>query len=206
MKRDMKHLRSFFAAVSAAAALAAPSAALAASAADEHSEPAEHEEAEEEGRNVISLKLAGLEIVAPAGEEAGGPVGGEEAEAEGDDVLRRVGVSIGIERVLVPGWLEAEISVLLAPGSGGLTLPIDFVLKKPFEFSHEVEGFLGLGLATGWLKQGESETAYGVASQLGVYYWLDPHWALAFEGEYNLLLNPETEHEFVLASGAAFRF
>jgi hypothetical protein len=201
----LPHLRSFLAAVSAAAGLAAPSMALAAGAADEHSEHAEPAEAEEEGRNVISLKLAGLEIVAPAGEEAGGPVS-EEPEAEGDRVLRRVGVSIGVERVLVPGWLDAEVSVLLAPGTGGLTLPIDLVLKKPFEFSHEVEGFIGLGLATEWFEAGESETAYGVASQLGVYYWMDPHFALAFEGEYNLLLNPETEHEFVLASGGAFRF
>src|SRR5690349_15160509 len=107
MKRDMQllraqapqfaHLRSLLAAVSAAACFAAPSAALAAGAADEHSEHAEHAEAEEEGRNVISLKLAGLEIVAPAGEESGGPVSAEEPEAEGDRVLRRVGVSIGVE-------------------------------------------------------------------------------------------------------------
>jgi hypothetical protein len=202
---QLVHLRSILAAVSAAACFA-PSAAFAAGAADEHSERSEHAEAEEEGRNVLSLKLAGLEIVAPASEEAGGPVSGEEPEAEGDRVLRRVGVSIGVERVLIPGWLDAEVSVLLAPGSGGLTLPIDLVLKKPFEFSHEVEGFLGLGLATEWFEAGESETAYGVASQLGVYYWMDPHFALALEGEYNLLLSPETEHEFVLASGGAFRF
>src|SRR5262245_29889967 len=121
----MKHLRSLIGGVSALACLAAPSVAFAASAADEHSH-SEHAEHEEEGRNVLSLKLAGLEIVAPP-VEGGGPVGGEEAEAEGDRVLRRVGVSIGVERVLVPGWLDAEISVLVAPGTGGLTLPIDLV-------------------------------------------------------------------------------
>lgn len=202
----MKHQRSFFAAMSAAACVAAPSAALAAGAVDEHSESAEHEGVEEEGRNVISLKLAGLEIVAPAAEEGGGPVGGEEPEAEGDRVLRRVGVSLGVERVFVPGWLAAEVSVLLAPGTGGITLPIDLVLKKPFEFSHEFEGFLGLGLATEWFEAGESETAYGISSQLGMYYWMNPHFALALDGEYNLLLHPETEHEFVVASGGAFRF
>lgn len=198
----MKHLRSLIGALPALACLATPAVALAASAADEHSRHAEHEE---EGRNVLSLKLAGLEIVAPPA-EGGGPVGGEEPEAQGDRVLRRVGVSIGVERVLVPGWLDAEVSVLVAPGAGGLTLPIDLVLKKPFEFTHELEGFIGVGLATEWFEAGESETAYGAASQLGAYYWVDPHFALAFEGEYNLLLSPETEHEFVLASGGAFRF
>ena len=205
MKRLMKHMRSFCAGASASVCLVGPSFAFAANAADEHRGRAEHAGAEEEGRNVLSLELAGLEIVAPA-EETGGPVSGEESEADGDRVLRRVGVSIGVERVLVPGWLDAEISVLVAPGSGGLTLPIDLVLKKPFEFSHRVEGFIGLGLATEWFEAGESETAYGAASQLGVYYWVDPHFALAFGGEYNLLLNPEKEHEFVLASGGAFRF
>ncbi|HTV17127.1 MAG TPA: hypothetical protein VMG12_00610 [Polyangiaceae bacterium] len=202
----MKHSRVFLAV--AAATLAAPSAAFAASALDEHEHGDEHEE--DVGSNVLSLKLAGLEILSPASEESGGPVRGEEAEAEegeGEEhVLGRVGVSIGVERVIVPGWLEAEVSVLIAPGEGGITLPIDLVIKKPFEFSHELEAFIGVGLATSWLKAGESETAYGAASQAGVYYWMDKHFALAFEGEYNLLLSPETEHEFVLASGGAFRF
>jgi hypothetical protein len=181
---------------------------LAVDAVDAHERAALHEEAlheEDEGRNVLSLKLAGLEIVAP-GVESAGPVSGEEPEGEQGRVLRRVGVSLGVERVLVPGWLDVEVSVLLAPGRGGLTLPIDLVLKKPFELSPTIEAFVGLGLATEWLEAGEAETAYGAASQVGVYYWLDPHFALAFEGEYNLLLSPETEHEIVLASGGAFRF
>lgn len=177
--------------------------AFAASAAAERSR-GEQGEGEEPGANVLSLKLAGLEILAPAVEGAGSV--SEEAEAEGERVLRRVGVSLGVERVLVPGWLDAEVSVLIAPGTGGLTLPIDLVLKKPFEFTHELEGFIGIGLATEWFEAGEAETAYGAASQLGAYYWVDSHFALAFEGEYNLLLSPETEHEFVLASGGAFRF
>lgn len=210
MKRNMKHPGSFLAIGLAAAAFAVPSVAFAASAADEHEAGDEHEEAEEVGSNVLSLKLAGLEILTPTPGESGGPVSGEEPEAEEGEaeehVLGRVGISIGVERVLVPGWLEAEVSVLFAPGEGGLTLPVDVVLKKPFEFSHELEAFVGVGLATSWLKAGESETAYGAASQVGVYYWVDRHFAMAFEGEYNLLLSPETEHEFVLASGGAFRF
>ena len=202
MKLQMKHGRRSLGISVAAAALAAPLAAQAATASEpEHVERAEHVD----GDNVLSLKVAGLEIIAPGANEAG-PMGEIMAESEPERVLRRVGVSIGIERVLVPGWLAAELSVLVAPGTGGLTLPIDLVLKKPFEFSSSVEGFVGLGLATEWLEAGEAETAYGAASQLGANYWLAPHFALAFEGEYNLLLSPETEHEFVLASGGAVRF
>ena len=173
---------------------------------DEHSGAESEHEEEEEGRNVISLKLAGLELVVP-GVEGGGPVTDVEAEPEeGDEVLRRVGVSIGVERVLIAGWLDAELSVLFAPGPNGLTLPIDLVLKKPFEISHSLEAFVGAGLATEWFEDGEAETAYGLSTTLGGYYWLDPHIAIVLDGEYNLLLHPETAHEFVLASGAAVRF
>ena len=180
----------------------------AAEAKDEHGVAGEHEE-HDDGHNVISLKLAGLEIVVP-GTEGGGPVtaeeGSEGGEEEGDEVLRRVGVAIGIERVLIPGWLDVEMSLLFAPGPNGLTLPIDLVLKKPFEITHDLELCVGAGLATEWFEDGEAETAYGVSTQLGGYYWVDPHWAIVLDGEYNLLLHPETAHEFVLASGAAVRF
>jgi hypothetical protein len=169
--------------------------------AGEHEESGEHEE----GRNVLSLKLAGLEIVVPGEAEEAGPLTGE-GESTEDEVLRRVGVSIGYERVLIPGWLNAEINVLLAPGAGGVTLPIDLVLKKPFELSSRFEGVVGVGLATEWYEAGESETALGLSTQLGLEYWLDPHFGLVFDGEYNLLLSPETEHEFVLATGGAYRF
>lgn len=202
MKQQLKHQRPLLVllAVSAGIALAPAARALGV---DEHS--ASEARAEEDGGNVLTLELAGLEIVVPRAGEVG-LVAAEAAEAGGDRVLRRVGVELGFERVLVPGWLEAEVSVLIAPGTGGLTLPVDLILKKPFELSSSVEGFVGLGLATEWFEAGEPETAYGAASRLGAYYWLDSQFGLAFEGEYNLLLHPETAHEFVLASGAAFRF
>jgi hypothetical protein len=208
----MKHLngRSLVAiSLAGSCVIAAPARARAAEARDEHSLEGEHEE-HDEGHNVISLKLAGLELVVP-GVEGGGPITGEEGaageEEEGEsEVLRRVGVSIGIERVLIPGWLDAELSVLFAPGPNGLTLPIDLVLKKPFELSQHFEACIGAGLATEWYEDGRAETAYGLSTQLGGYYWVDPHWAVVLDGEYNLLLHPETAHEFVLASGAAVRF
>jgi hypothetical protein len=205
MKQQLKHQRPFLAllAVSAGLALAPPASATTVDEHESSGEPAE----EDVGDNVLTLKLAGLEIVVPSTGEVGSITGEvPEGEGEGDRVLRRVGVEIGLERVLLPGWLEVELSVLIAPGTGGLTLPIDLVLKKPFELSPRLEGFIGLGLATEWYEAGEQATAYGAASQLGAYYWLEPHFGLAFEGEYNLLLHPETAHEFVLASGAAFRF
>jgi hypothetical protein len=185
--------------------LAAP--ALAADAADEHAALAEKSSAEEGGElvNLVAVKLAYLHIDIP-GEDAEAAEGSEgEAGAEGE-VLQRAGVAISYERVLIPGWLEAEITALFAPGEGGLTLPVDLVLKKPFELTHEWEAFVGLGLATEWFEAGEQETAYGLGTQLGGHYWLDEHFAIELEGEYNLLLHPETAHEVVVAAGGAFRF
>jgi hypothetical protein len=203
MKQQLKHQHPFLAllAVSAGLTLALPAGAVTVDEDEPAGEPAE----EDAGDNVLTLALAGLEIVIPSTGEVGS-IAGEVTEPEGDRVLRRVGVEIGLERALLPGWLNVELTVLIAPGTGGLTLPIDLVLKKPFELSRNLEGFIGLGLATEWFEAGEQAMAYGAASQLGAYYWLEPHIGLAFEGEYNLVVHPETAHEFVLASGAAFRF
>jgi hypothetical protein len=99
-------------AVSAGLTLALPASAVTV---DEH-EPAGEPAEEDVGDNVITLALAGLEMVVP-------------------------------------------------------------VLKKPFELSRNLEGFIGLGLATEWFEAGEQATAYGAASQLGAYYWLEPHLA-----------------------------
>jgi hypothetical protein len=191
--------------LAASMGLAAP--AFAAEAPDEHAALAEKSTEEEGGElaNLVAVKLAYLRIDIP-GEDAE-PAEGGEAGAEGEgELLQRPGIAISYERVLVPGWLEAEITALFAPGAGGLTLPVDLVLKKPFEFSHEWEAFVGLGLATEWFEAGEQETAYGLGTQLGAHYWLDEHFAIEVEGEYNLLLHPETAHEVVAAIGGAFRF
>jgi hypothetical protein len=189
--------------LAASIALAAP--VQAADTAAEHAELAEKsgEEEGEELANLVAVKLAYLRIDIPG---EGGEAEGEAGEGSEGELLERAGVAISYERVLIPGWLEAEITALFAPGEGGLTLPIDLVLKKPFEFTREVEAFVGLGLATEWFEAGEQETAYGLGTQLGAHYWLDEHFAIEVEGEYNLLLHPETAHEVVAAAGGAFRF
>jgi hypothetical protein len=160
------------------------------SAEDERAEGVPAEPAQGEGLNILSVKLAWLQIT---------------TVGEAED-LRRIGVSLSYERVLIPGWLEGEVSVLFAPGTGGLTLPVDLLLKKPFELSRRIELFAGLGLASEWFEAGERETAYGLGTQVGGQYWLEPEWAIGLEAEYNLLLHPETAHEVVVAAGLAFRF
>lgn len=200
-------LRFALCALAGSIALAAP-----ARAAETATEPETLAEKSSEGEgeefaNLIAVKLAYLQIAIPGegeGEAAPGEEGGE--GESGDELLQLAGVAISYERVLVPGWLEAEITALFAPGEGGLTLPVDVVLKKPFELTHEWEAFVGLGLATEWFESGERETAYGLGTQLGGHYWLDEHFALELEGEYNLLVHPETAHEVVVAAGGAFRF
>jgi hypothetical protein len=120
--------------------------------------------------------------------------------------LRLCAASLSYERVLIPGWLEGEVSVLLAPGEGGLTLPVDILLRKPFGLSPKVGVFLGPGLASEWFEAGEPETAYGVGTQVGGQYCLAPLLAIAVEAEYNLLLQPDIAHEVVVAAGGAFCF
>lgn len=168
-------------------------------------EPVELEESPE-GANVFTLKLAALEVVAPAeGEEALAPEM-TAMTAHGSEAITHVGVAFAFERTLIDGWLAAEINVLLSPGEGGLTVPAELFLKKPFALSPLAEPFVGVGLATEWLKAGEYEPQYGLASVLGSYFWVDPSLGLVVETEYSLLVSRETEHELVLAAGGAVRF
>jgi hypothetical protein len=170
--------------------------------------PREAVELEEspEGDNVLTLKLAALEVVAPI--EAEPAIGPEMAAmtAHGSEVVTHVGVAFAFERTLIDGWLAAEINVLLSPGDGGLTVPTELFLKKPFALSPVAEPFVGVGLAAEWIKAGEHEPEYGLASVLGSYFWVDPSLGLVVETEYSLLVSRETEHEIVLAAGGAVRF
>lgn len=169
-------------------------------------EPAEVEESSELG-NVFTLKLAALEVVSPGGEgEAGLEREMMHMAAHGSEVMTHVGVSFSFERTLIDGWLATEINVLLSPGEGGPTVPVELFLKKPFALSPMAEPFVGVGLATEWLQAGEYEPQFGLASVLGSYFWVDPSLGLVLETEYSLLLSRETEHEFVLAGGGAVRF
>lgn len=168
-------------------------------------EPIELDE-RSEGGNVFTLKLAALEVVAPLeGEEVLAPEMGA-MTAHGSEVITHVGVSFAFERTFIDGWLAAEVNVLLSPGEGGPTVPIELFLKKPFALSTVAEPFVGVGLATEWIKAGEYKAQYGLASLLGSYFWVDPSFGLVLETEYSLFVSRETEHEIVLAAGGAVRF
>lgn len=156
--------------------------------------------------NIVTLELAALEVIPGEANEHG--ASGHEMSMMGghETIEHHLGVSVAFERTLVPGWLAAELHVLLAPGAHGLTLPVELLVKKPFELSPEVEAFVGLGLATEWIKAGVYEPQYGFASVLGSYFWVNPLFGLVLETDYSLLSSREIEHELVLAAGGAVRF
>ena len=89
---------------------------------------------------------------------------------------------------------------------GRPTLPVELFLKKPFQLGSIAEPFVGVGVAAEWLDAGEYEPRYGIASELGSYFWLNSHVGLVLESEYSLLMTREARHEFALATGGALRF
>jgi hypothetical protein len=96
------------------------------------------------------------------------------------------------EYTAVPGWLAIELDVRLL-GAWEVDafhgeLPIDLLLKKPFELSEKVELYIGLGgTVVPILITANPQVLGGLASVVGGYYWLTAHVALAAEVDYNLL-------------------
>lgn len=101
------------------------------------------------------------------------------------------GGGIFAEYTVVPNWLAIELDVrLLAAHEGtefGGELPIDLLLKKPFELSEMLEAYIGIGATVVPNLHGGDHNA-GIASVVGGYYWLSDHFALNAELDYNLLL------------------
>lgn len=127
-----------------------------------------------------------------------GPVGRKEATAA-------IGGGVFGEYTIIPSWLQAEASVrFLAEGSEKLVMPVDLLLKKPFELDHGAEAFIAAGGTIVPVLSGEGETAGGLATAVGSYFWLNQHAGLAFELNYNLIAEAELVHELGGALGVVY--
>lgn len=167
-----------------------------------------HPERSHEGsemHNTFTLKLAALEALTPSSEDEpeAEPLG---RDSHHDPSVTHLGVAVSYERALIPGALALELNAIVAPGAEGVTLPLELLVKKPFELSRVAEPFVGVGLAAEWLEEGTYHPRYGVGADLGSYFWLGRHMGLVVEAEYGLLLTREVSHELVLATGGALRF
>lgn len=154
--------------------------------ADAHEEKGEHEG--EERRWVFGAAFVGL-----------GPV------AQKEEATAAIGGGVFGEYTFVPGWFQAEVGVrFLAEGKEKTVMPIDILLKKPFELDHSAEAFIAAGATIVPTIAGEGETTAGVATAVGSYFWVSQHVGLVFEVNYNLLFEEEPLSELGGAVGIAY--
>ncbi len=82
------------------------------------------------------------------------------------------GVNAFVEWEAVPEWLELELGASLLAIDGGVELPVELQLKKPFRITPGVELMLGVGPEVLQISapQGQS-TVYGVTWALDLMFW-----------------------------------
>jgi hypothetical protein len=123
-----------------------------------------------------------------------------------------------IEYAVLPHLLEVELSVA-ALESHDVVVPIDLLLKYPFYHSDALTAFVGAGplmaiLITGehddghgHVTEGGTDTSFGFATVLGIYWWFQPVIGLLAQASYNgVWEHDEYVSEVGGALGIAFRF
>ena len=119
------------------------------------------------------------------------------------------------EVVVVPDWLEVEVSSGYTRHSVGHELTEMLVLKKPWHAGEHVELFVGAGgmvrqhaLHSELLRERATQTrewTTGPMVQMGSVYWLSPHWGMTAEVEYIQDLHNHV-HELEGLAGMLYRF
>ena len=117
------------------------------------------------------------------------------------------GPGIFLERVLIPHLLETEVTTAAAMNSHGVLVPVDILLKKPFNLHPRVEPFIGAGLALAiHVADGHALMYPGAIFSGGTSIWLSRHVGLTLEVDYSMMSHEGLTTELELAAGAAWRF
>ncbi len=106
---------------------------------------------------------------------------------------------------VVHGWLEIELGAkLLTAKGGGLHVPIDLLIKKPFA-TDKATFFLGIGPALTVVSHHHETHAYfGIAGVAGVYLWLAPSFGILLEANDSVVFEDEVVNELGGAVGVVF--
>jgi hypothetical protein len=155
--------------------------------------------------NAFVLKIAQVEkrvMVAPDRESPGEGATLEEGGAE-----RHSALGITFERVLVEGWLNAEIGTLLSSKPGGqVAFPSTVLLKVPAEVAEAVEAYVGAGLAVDLEHEERWVPNWGAAGAVGLYVWIAPETGLTVDFEQSFFLSEGVLAELSLGAGVVTRF
>ena len=107
------------------------------------------------------------------------------------------------ERVVIPGWLELELTVPVAVSldeSSSILFPIDLHLKKPFHPSAAFSPYVALGPAVDIRVRPEMDLAFGVSMAIGTYWWTLSTLGVDLEIDYNVVTEAGSAGAFLAIS------
>jgi hypothetical protein len=115
---------------------------------------------------------------------------GGAAEAELRDHTAHAGGNVMLEWDAIEEWLELEVGLSVLTTPGGLELPVDLLVKKPFTLARGVEVMAGLGpeivQVTGGAERG---TYFGGELALDFMFWPTRKVGLWVEPEYDFVFH-----------------
>lgn len=125
------------------------------------------------------------------------------------DTFFGAGAGIFAERTVIPGWLEAEVSVSVVrvAEEDAWVIPIDLLLKKPFELGAFCPyGAIGPTLSVVNRAEQGTRAFLGVAVVAGFYLWFGRAIGLDVEIDYAVVAENGVQHELTVAGGPTLRF
>jgi len=115
------------------------------------------------------------------------------------------GANVFAEYEAIENWLEFELGASMLSAEGGVEMPIDFLLKKPFRLSRNVEFMVGLGLeivgVSGTKRNG---TFGGTELALDLMFWPLNRIGLWVEPSYGVVFRSETSRGMGSTGGVIF--
>jgi hypothetical protein len=115
---------------------------------------------------------------------------GGATEVELGDGTVHPGANLMVEWEAIEGWLEVELGTSLLTAPGGVEVPIDLLLKKPFKLAPWSEFMIGIGPEVVQVTGTHKGTYFGGELALDFMFW---PWGrrvgLWIEPEYDLVVH-----------------
>jgi hypothetical protein len=130
---------------------------------------------------------------------------GAAAELELGNAGLHPGLNVFIEYEAIENWLELELGVSVLAAEGGLEIPVDLLVKKPFRLTRHLELMIGIGpqivRISGTDKNG---TFIGGELVFDFMFWPTRHVGLWLEPAYAFVFRDGVSHSVGTTGGVIF--
>jgi hypothetical protein len=126
------------------------------------------------------------------------------------------------ERVLIHNRLALEISTAYFASKVEQSVPVDLLIKVPYEFNSLIEGYIGAGPAIAWVRIEAEDTSSDITPEphpphietgvypggiftAGIYWWTAERIGILTEFDYALVFEEELTQEYEGTLGLVFR-